>query len=317
MTDVYRPKGAGLDFLGLVGPRRAGLAIFRYVQVLQRAAAVRGSDLDPRSIGELERFGVLPDQRMRVTDIGPQVRIRKLDLVELLFRVIQAVIDDARVEVRNEQAFVKDFQRNFGRKPELPRLEDDVEIPALTPPTPLRLIADEPDFLAVFVLDPVEVIDPPFRIVDGGFPDFHRQQAIKLRLVLRIQRPDIGPRIADVGEDIHSNKEKRLCGPGATPARRSLIRDGTRNRSSTAIVEGRWAGAVGVGIPSARNGPSIEPLGLIPVSIFAAGLLSPPPQPRSGFPDYFGIGTAPSAGLLGRVPPGLELPPVGLGFCVP
>src|SRR5690606_40182349 len=71
---------------------------------------------------------------------------------------------DAGRRVRVEQAGVENENCDERREPELAGLEDDVQIPEITPERALRFVAYKLDPSARLVLNVVQVIETPFAI---------------------------------------------------------------------------------------------------------------------------------------------------------
>jgi hypothetical protein len=125
--------------------------------------------VDDRSVAEFEAFGVLLDQRNGFSQRPRQPVVSELDLVELLLRLMQGIVDDAGGRVRIKKAGVELKNCNQRREAELPGLEDRVQVPSVGPIGALRFVADEADDFALLVLHEIQVVEPPFSALEPGF----------------------------------------------------------------------------------------------------------------------------------------------------
>src|SRR5690606_7578501 len=131
------------DLVRLARVHNRYLSVLRDVQILQHAAAVRGSDADRRAVRPGYRPPIVLCQPNDLLELRRQVVVGKLDLCQLEFCILDRCVYDAGRRVRVEQAGVENENCDERREPELAGLEDDVQIPEITPERALRFVAYE------------------------------------------------------------------------------------------------------------------------------------------------------------------------------
>ncbi len=191
---VHRVQRAGAHLSRFVWKSRADLAVFRDVQVLQRAGTQRRADADRRIVAEQQFGDVIVDHRHQLLDAVRQVVIGKPHLVaEDHLRIGQGMGDGTGADIGIEHAGVQHEQLDEGGEAALARFQDNVLIVQVVQQRELRRVHAKIDAAPLFVGDDIEIVQPPAPAAEPinrwKFREFDHQS---LSILASACRPDHG-----------------------------------------------------------------------------------------------------------------------------